>query len=538
MKFEVLPSTNLKPSETEKLKLVRLSVLDSCVLSFLPLHTILVLRDEYQMRTSRFLLVPKVPWGKAKWQSSKRDRWDVGAKSAADIGDTFTLKGHYANRSDPSLMLSSRTKIQQRLVAEQREREGGTIGSATFESDHPGAQRKWDQLNDEYDVALRGESLEPRHTKELSLALNRHERVAESRKLNVPLAPRDPKKLAGLERHLKVLETSDDQIAEMRDRLASEHGIFAPQRMDAYMLGDDSIFPSWVQSLSPSVQAQVKYGGLGLSLDDEVLKVNLGRLPVDRRRVEWERLRLARQYREGTDRPLSPQELKSAKMNARQNYFLRRKRQDRASTIAQLAVAKPSKYSAEAKVTKEIDLSSRMATIAQYVEAGIETKGQWPLSQADLAKAKLRKKREEIKLTFADAEAKRLLNNKKMDPLILNALQRLDEDPPVIKRISRREYQKRWTRVMGGHGDPMGHIWSKLRSEQDSRSPTLAVETAKQFALQKEVGAQTYYLQSSRRKIWTPTQSWPARAQQNAFNSEGGPSPGAGGWHRHRWFVE
>ncbi|RNF26968.1 uncharacterized protein Tco025E_00773 [Trypanosoma conorhini] len=288
------------------------------------------------------------------------------------------------------------------------------------------------------------------------------------------------------------LRRADDEaeaIERHQMRLVEEYGIYPSMRLDAYMLDDDTHFPDWVNALPYSIRDRVKYGSLGLTEEDEALRVTLGRMPLDRRRQEWERQRKAREYKAAKEETLTLAELRDARQGKRRFHWLQRKRQKRASMLRRLALRKPDAY--ELWPSSVVDYSQRIAFIAQHVENGVDTKGQWPLDPEELARARVRRSQEEAERTFLlNAEEKRALKRttkggSSSNNGIMQMLRALDSPEKPFKRVSRKVYANRVNAIVHGDQDEYGRKYRKMESRAKRRMRPY--ESLGEIALSKEV---------------------------------------------------
>ena len=57
----------------------------------------------------------------------------------------------------------------------------------------------------------------------------------------------------------------DELIRKNLEWLETQNGITAEQRLDAYMLGDDSVFPDWATELPIAYRDRVVCGACGIT---------------------------------------------------------------------------------------------------------------------------------------------------------------------------------------------------------------------------------------------------------------------------------
>jgi hypothetical protein len=285
-------------------------------------------------------------------------------------------------------------------------------------------------------------------------------------------------------RELVNSDEIDEKVTKIQQRLVEDHGIYPSHRMDAYMLDDDAIFPEWVQNLPWNVRDQVKYGRMGLTEEDEALRVRLGRLSMDKRIQEWKRLQRAKEYLAAKQEMLSPSELRDARLAKRRFHALRRKRLRRAAVMRHLARRKPDEF--EAYPSGAVDYSRRLAVIAQHVENGVPTHGQWPLDRELLTKAKISRMQENAGRTFLKTpEEEKMLKSGCINETMSKMIERLDEKEKPFKRIGRRQYANRVNAIKHGDQDEYGHKYRRLKSRIFRREE--AHRSIEEIALEKEL---------------------------------------------------
>jgi hypothetical protein len=256
---------------------------------------------------------------------------------------------------------------------------------------------------------------------------------------------------------------TDETVAELQDRLVEENGLYPTQRLDAFMLRDEAAFPQWVNELPPFLKDRVRYGGVGLTESDEVLRQNLAKMPRDEREREWARLKAAREYRLGEgDKRISGSEMRQLRLGIRRHHQLHHRRLQRATLLKRLALRTPDQF--EVWPTRDVDYSARLGRVAQFVEAGVPTMGEWPLDQRKLENARKKKRvAQEAEREFVRAgvalphvggggsgmEAR-------MGHTARAVLARLESRERDVKRISRRHYTRRFNAIRLGYRDEHG----------------------------------------------------------------------------------
>lgn len=281
-------------------------------------------------------------------------------------------------------------------------------------------------------------------------------------------------------------EKNPDNIAKgVQQRLVEEYAVYPSQRIDAFMLGDESVFPPWVHGLSSAIRDRVKYGGLGITEDEEALRVRLARMPLDARREEWARLKAAKAYEAGLgEQRINPRDIREARLVKRRNYILERKRQYRANILRRLAIGRPEEYAIHP--SQRVDFSVRLAAIAQCVENGVDTKGKWPIDKEELHRAKIRNLQDHAERTFLKTNEERRMarsqRDNNMNAEIANSLQRLDQRvAPEFngKRLSRKQYAVRVNNVKLGVMDHRGRKYRDLYAVAGRRSKAMTLEEAR-----------------------------------------------------------
>lgn len=276
------------------------------------------------------------------------------------------------------------------------------------------------------------------------------------------------------------LPHEDEVVEKHQDKLVEDHGIYPEQRLDAYMTGDDRIFPEWVQHLGRVVRDRVKFGNIGLTEDDQVLRVNLGKLSYEERLKEWDRLKQARISRNTIDKLLSPTEIRSARLGKRRFFWLQRRRLKRAAMLKNLVLKRPERY--ETWPTDRIDYSKRVANVCQHIELGLPTYGTWPLNPDRLRKAR------EARLSatagtgmFLESAPGQSASSSgrgggRMNRNVIaavNEIGRNDPDDEVharpIKSLSRKRYADRVNAVRQGDQDEHGRNMRRVSAETRRR---------------------------------------------------------------------
>lgn len=295
---------------------------------------------------------------------------------------------------------------------------------------------------------------------------------------------------------LERFDDADERAKTLQEKLTEEHGIYAEHRLDAYMLNDESTFPSWVRYTTASLRSKVMYDGLGLNEDDEVLRQNLARMPMTERVQEWERLKAARKYRLAHEERVTPGELRRMRKGTRKYHALERKRIARETLVRRIAQGRP-----ELEVvapTGDVDFSRRVALVARHVEAGVPTKGEWPLTERNLVQAERRK----LKENFQQGAPHRM---KDVNPQIKAALAQLADRERPMKRIAKREYSDRINAVLNGDQNERGHSFTRMNRHIRQKGRTAPLENKAEWELERKL--------EPMQKAWSgqttiPTRMW------------------------------
>lgn len=279
----------------------------------------------------------------------------------------------------------------------------------------------------------------------------------------------------------------DEEVELLQDRLVEESGLYPSQRLDAYMLRDESVFPLWVNELRPHLRDRVRYSGIGITEDDEVLRQNLAKMPADERAQEWARLKAAREYKQGTaERRVTNAEVRQLRLGIRRHHQLQQRRLGRATLLKRLTLRSPEKF--EVWPTRDVDYSARLSQVAQFVEAGVPTMGEWPLDLRSLANARKKKviAREAEKEFVNAGVALPYLGNggagggkggapsvtDRIGQGVRDVLNRLEERERDVKRISRRYYHRRFTAIKLGDQDEHGRKYHQMERWAKTRRKT------------------------------------------------------------------
>jgi hypothetical protein len=519
------------------------------------------------MRATRLVLVKQrhgTGWYglNKKRLSLSRSVVDRGLGTAGSTGDTrLTDPSQYLSSSQHSLMRT--TKAMTEL---QRKMEGGVLSNKIgvdrvdamrdFDAPVTGAERMVADRFDAKEIGFAGEegnpaaaspptnsaehlkwkrdlrvhgASEPISQRVIRGMRQQHTERQRQLQIHTPIVPNQEKyrRLAGQVQN----EVVDDQRAELlRDRMATQHGIFSKQRMNAFMLDDDTVFPLWVRNLTPRIRDRVMFGGLGLTEEDEAHRQNLLQLPRQEREAEWERLRAAKSYELGEERLLSPAEVRAERIGTRKFHALRIKRQQREANVRALALREPQKW--EAAPIGRVDYSHRLAVVAKHVEANVKTHGKWPLAEDALENAKRRQERNAAKENFLKAPgADFSVVMNRVSPALKEAIKTMNREERPIKRISRKNYVFRLQAVRNGHQDEHGRKFQQISRE--SRQRFSNAMTTEEFEWERKLAAEVTPNSAGRRAPFSAklprayqreTLAFEA-GRQTIFNHSSGSSP-------------
>lgn len=481
-------------------------------------------------RYSRALLRPYQRLPFSRRNTAGGVNYNKGALTPHERGDSFTEPEVYTNKSNITVQIKVHRKISS-LMEEERKSEGmRRLGiDAKREEELRAGHRapltanevKATRMMDADDTVVAGSDGEgcSSSSKTTRGGDSRRSTESYSRRLRLLMqretdrrdymmdrfgeAPTS-KQFYALFKQLQDADDADETVERHQKRLAEDHGVYSTTRMDAYMLDDDSYFPSWVQALPYSIRDRVKYGSLGLTEEDEALRVRLGRMPRDRRVMEWKRLKAAKEYRAANEETLTLAELRDARQGKRRFHWLQRKRQKRASGLRRLALRKAEGY--EEWPSNAVDYSQRIAFVAQHVENGVGTNGQWPLDQGELIRAKVRRKQEEAERTFLmTTEDERVSKAARVNGGIKELLDSFEKPTKPFKRLSRKVYANRVNAIVHGDQDEHGRQYRKMygRATRRARPYDSLAEMALEKETRKEPRVYTSGLNHSEDEDWT-----------------------------------
>ncbi|KAG5483824.1 hypothetical protein GH5_05670 [Leishmania sp. Ghana 2012 LV757] len=429
----------------------------------------------------------------AKRSAAGGVKLNKGALTERERGDSFTEPEVYRSTKNVTAMLKTKRK-ERRLLEEERQStmmNKLNLDARTEEALHAGrrlpqtpAEMQAVRSSDDAVAEVRCNSNEYSTTMRnlMRREVDRRDHVAD--KFGQPPTSRE---FYQLFRKLRSADSEEEAVERHQRRLVEEHGVYPSSRIDSYMLDDDSYFPDWVHALPYSIRDRVKYGSLGLTEEDEALRVRLARLPRDARLREWKRLKAAKEYRAANEETLTLAELRDVRQGKRRFHWLQRKRQKRASALRRMAMRKPEGH--ELWPSSVTDFSQRIAFIAQHVENGLQTGGKWPLDEDALTKAKIKRRQSEAERTFLMS-----LDEKKiaasagrggMHGGMKELLDALDEPEKRYKKLSRKTYANRVNAIVHGDQDEHGRQYRKLHNLATRRQRRF--DSLAEMALEKEV---------------------------------------------------
>ncbi|CAJ1041315.1 hypothetical protein NXY56_001801 [Leishmania guyanensis] len=416
-----------------------------------------------------------------------------GALTKQERGDRFTEPEVYRSKANVTAMLKTRRK-ERRLILEERQRtlmENLNLDARTVEALHAGSRLP--QTPSEMQAVRSSDDAiaEVRHDSEdySTTMRNLMRREVDRRDHMVDKFGQPPtsREFYQLFRRLRAADSDEEVVERHHRRLVEEHGVYPSSRIDSFMLDDDSYFPDWVHALPYSIRDRVKFGSLGLTEEDEALRVRLARLPRDARLREWKRLKAAKEYRAANEETLTLAELRDIRQGKRRFHWLQRKRQKRASALRRMAMRKPDEY--ELWPSSVTDFSQRIAFIAQHVENGLQTGGEWPLNEDALTKAKIKRRQNEAERTFLmSLSEKRMMTGAARGSMhggMSELLDALEQPEKRYKKLSRKTYANRVNAIVHGDQDEHGRKYRRLHKLATRRQHQY--DSLAEMALEKEV---------------------------------------------------
>ncbi|EPY22336.1 hypothetical protein STCU_08235 [Strigomonas culicis] len=414
---------------------------------------------------------------------------NLGVLSNQEKGDSFTEPQVYKSKSNLTARLKTHRKEALLRNEEHQKQSMSALGMGAQQAEElrrgrrmpMSPQERVAEAQEDADMVLRSTRETADYSTHVRSLIQREKDRKDYMLAKLEDAPTS-KEFYKLFKNLRDEEESEEIIETYQKRLVDEYGIYPTTRVDAFMLDDDSLFPEWVHALPATVRDQVKYGRLGLTEEDEALRVRLGRMPLDRRVGEWRRLKKAKEYRAANEETLTLAELRLARQGKRRFHWLQRKRERRAAALRRMSMRKPEE--AALWPSTAVDFSQRMAFIAQHVENGVQTNGLWPLSADDLLRAKWarqRAQREDVFVASSDGAASGAAHQS-----VVELLGSLQEKGKQYKRLSRKVYANRVNAVVHGDQDEFGRNYRKMKSQATHRRR--AYDSFAEIALEKEVG--------------------------------------------------
>ncbi|KPI83337.1 hypothetical protein ABL78_7632 [Leptomonas seymouri] len=417
-----------------------------------------------------------------------------GALTQRELGDSFTEPEVYRNKANITAVLKTHRK-ERRLLDEERQRslmDKLKLDVNTEEALRSGrrlpqtaAEMQAVQSSDDAVAATVHDTGDYCTTMRnlMRREVDRRDHVAD--KFAQPPTSRE---FYQLFRKLRANDDDDEKVEGHHRRLVEVHGVYPSSRMDAFMLDDDTYFPDWVHALPYSLRDRVKYGSLGLTEEDEALRVRLARMPRDARLREWARLKKSKEYRAAAEETLSLAELRDVRQGKRRFHWLQRKRQKRAAMLRRMAMRKPEGY--EQWPSSVTDFSQRIAFIAQHVENGLQTRGEWPLSRDALTQAKIKRRQDEAQRTFLMTAAEKKISRAagsggNMHGGMHELLHSLDHPEKRYKKLSRKTYANRVNAIVHGDQDEHGRKYRKMHNLATRR--VRPYNSLAEMALEKEV---------------------------------------------------
>ncbi|KAK7198514.1 hypothetical protein NESM_000813100 [Novymonas esmeraldas] len=430
----------------------------------------------------------------AKRKTGGGVNYNKGALTRHERGDSFTEPEVYRSRTNVTAMLKTGRK-ERRLVKEERQRtlmDTLKLDARTDAALHTGRQLPQTAAEIQAVRSSDDDAVEAGHDAgDYSTKMRQLMRYEVDRRSHVAdkfAQPPTSREFYKLFRNLRSADTDEELVEKHQKRLVEEHGVYPTSRIDAFMLDDDNYFPDWVQALPYSVRDRVKYGSLGLTEEDEALRVRLARLPRDARVREWTRLKAAKEYRAASEETLTLAELRDARQGKRRFHWLQRKRQKRAATLRRMAMRKPDGY--EVWPSSVTDLSQRIAFVAQHVENGLQTGGAWPLSQDALTAATIRRRQDAAERTFlASADERRSMRGGtgagRIHGGMKELLGALETPEKRYKKLSRKTFANRVNAIVHGDQDDHGRKYRRMHGLATRRQRPY--DSLAEMALEREV---------------------------------------------------
>ena len=324
---------------------------------------------------------------------------------------------------------------------------------------------------------------------------------------------------------LRLESKEAKQIDSFQCRL-HETGITSEQRLDAYFLGDESIFPEWAKNLSESLRDRVIYGGIGINEHDEALRSKLLELPMSIRKAKWERMKQNRRMHDGTERMITSDEKQSVTRGYRKYKWHLISRLEHKARMGVLRARNPSHQEHDSRLE---EITQPIRTVANYVHSGLPTLGS-PHLDGEAAEKRIAIMREDERIGLFVHKSNFVSSN--IDPRVQSTLSGVDMlaakhmKEKRIKRISHRCFKNRWGGIMSGSIDECGR---KIVEEKNIFSQNQAHKSFIDFARERhEMGMP---MPHAKPQLGQSNEPWPQRYKyKNSTFSVGLPSPNRG-WY-------
>ncbi|KNH06969.1 Phage-like tail protein [Perkinsela sp. CCAP 1560/4] len=325
-----------------------------------------------------------------------------------------------------------------------------------------------------------------------------------------------------LHSHRRELES----IEKYRNQLEEETGLTSEQRLDAYFLGDESLFPDWARNLREAIRDRVLYGGIGLTEYDEIRRLKLLLLPMSVRRAKWHGIKQFRRQLDGTEKIITHSEKEVVAKCTRTHKWNLISRLERQIRLRIIETRNPKTTQWQVNMEEATD---PIRTTAKYVRCGLPTCGSGQLDD-ELATKRLQLMEEDERLGAFVGKSKLMQGS--IDPRVKSNLKLVDMWRPghlkekLVKRISRQCYKKRWGAILGGSRDEHGR---KIVEERHVFPKFNAHKSFAEYAIERdEMGMP---MPHARPPVGKSSEPWPGYYKyQNATLSVGLPKPNQG-WY-------
>ena len=322
------------------------------------------------------------------------------------------------------------------------------------------------------------------------------------------------------------MEKSDARKIRIYRKKLDETEITSEQRLDAYFLGDESMFPLWAKRLGQAFRDRVLYGGIGITEHDEAMRTKLLSLPMSMRKARWYRLKQLRRRIDGKECLITQEEkLAISRCSRKHKWHLIQRLEHRAR---EEVVDTRNKRSHEKRKVLE-EQTEPMRAAASFVQAGLPTLGTAELDP-DFAEKRLRLIQEDR--VMGSFIHKSHLNTMNIDPKVYSSLQgigmaqALHTKKSPVKRLSRKNFKNRWAGIVSGTRDECGR---RIVEEKRIFPKHTMHKSFIDFAQEREELGMP--LPHSRAQKGLGNELWSARYQyKNSTLSVGLPSP-TRGWY-------